>query len=103
MGYNTTVVVMNDALHAIAEDQEFGKRLAHAIMEAFGGKRVDVPAYGKSVIHCNAATVIETHHADHMVTVRVGMNSGEVVPHIPKSENQIPKRKTGRNPVNATR
>jgi hypothetical protein len=83
MGYNTTVVVMNDALSAIEQDPEFGKRLARAIRDAFGGDRVDVPAHGERMIHCNAATVIETHHADHFVTVRIGQNYGEVLPPSP--------------------
>lgn len=80
MGFNTTVVVMNDALSAIEQDQDFGKRLASAIREVLRGQPVDVSAHGHRVLHCNAATVIETHHADHMVLVQVGMNSGRVVP-----------------------
>lgn len=31
MGYNTTVVVYNDALDQIANDPEFGKKLVAAI------------------------------------------------------------------------
>lgn len=80
MGYNTTVVVMNDALGEIAEDREFGARLARAIREVQRGKPVDVPAHGKHGVHCNAATVIETHHADYDVLVRVGGNVGRVEP-----------------------
>lgn len=96
MGYNTTVVVMNDSLSSIEEDPEFGKRLVHAILEVQRGKPVDVAAHGKRMVCCNAATVIETHHADHFVTVKVGMNYGEIVPpHIPKSRIQIPKTRKG--------
>ena len=80
MGYNTTVVVMNDALSYIKDDPEFGARLADAVSRAVMGKPVDVPAHSRSGgIHCNAATVIETHHADYDVMVRVGGNRGEVV------------------------
>lgn len=80
MGYNTTVVVMNDALSYIKDDPEFGARLADAISRAVMGKPVDVPAYSRSGgIHCNAATVIETHHANYDVMVKVGRNRGEVV------------------------
>jgi len=75
MGYNTTVVVLNDALSDIQTDPDFGRKLAEACLSAIHRKKVDVPAGG-----CvNAATVIETHHANEFVTVRVGGNTGEVV------------------------
>jgi len=32
MGYNSTIVVMNDALNAIGEDPEFGRKLEEAIL-----------------------------------------------------------------------
>ena len=75
MGYNTTVVVMNDALHDIENDPNFGKNLSAAIsrMSLPDVRFVDVPAG----YHCNAATVIETHHADGMALIAVGQNFGE--------------------------
>lgn len=79
MGLNTTVVVLNDALGDIAEDPEFGKRLADAIASARRGKPVNVAAHGSHGISCNAACVIETHHADYDVLVKVGGNTGSVV------------------------
>ena len=84
MGYNTTVVVMNDALGTIKDDPEFGKNLHDAISRIAmdRGKTIDVPAYtyreDGSICgtHCNAATVIETHHADGTAVVAVGGNMG---------------------------
>jgi hypothetical protein len=77
MGFNTTVVVLNDALHQIAEDPKFGETLADAISglslhHANDGRRPHVGAG----FHANAATVIETHHADGLVAVAVGGNYG---------------------------
>jgi hypothetical protein len=76
MGYNTTVVILNDALDGIAKDPEFGKKLVAAILSVGCYKKpIDVSAMG----YCNAATVIESHHADQDVYVKVGGNYGEVV------------------------
>ena|SRR5688572_22440255 len=76
MGWNTTVVVMNDSLHAIEKDPEFGKNLASAILRASSRSgRVDVHAGS----HANAAHVVESHHADQTAVVAVGGNLGRVV------------------------
>jgi hypothetical protein len=75
MGWNTTVILMNDALDDIRQDPDFGKKLVSAASAAIDGKRHDVSALG----HVNAATVIETHHADHIVPVLIGGNTGQVV------------------------
>lgn len=78
MGWNTTVVVLNDALGDIKNDPEFGKNLAEAI------SKLTLPPshrskYGVDVVagcHANAATAIETHHADGTAVVAVGGNMG---------------------------
>lgn len=74
MGFNTTVVVMNDALSDIQRDPDFGKNLAAAILKlGLSNEPRDVHAG----THVNAATVIETHHADGVFGVLVGGNYGE--------------------------
>lgn len=72
MGYNTTIVVMNDALGQIAQDSKFGEKVASAVTKAISGKRIDIEAGN----HCNAAHVVETHHADETVIITVGGNLG---------------------------
>lgn len=74
MGLNTTVVVLNDALHEIKDDPEFGAKLYRACIE----KRDGSPEYISAGSYCTAAVVVETHHADHNVLVRVGGNTGAV-------------------------
>lgn len=78
MGYNTSVIVLNDALNDIEHDPEFGKKLSRAVIAAASGPSfrqpwdLDVSARG----HCNAASVIETHHADQTTLVSFGGNMG---------------------------
>ena len=75
MGFNTTVIVLNDAIDMIKDDPDFGRNLYYAILELGRGKQVDIPArsaYGG--VHCNAATAVETHHADGTAIVAVGGN-----------------------------
>lgn len=78
MGWNTTVVVMNDSLDAIRQDSNFGERLYNACLKAIDGGEHDVCANpdGTQSYHVNAATVIETHHADGTALVAVGGNMG---------------------------
>lgn len=71
MGFNTTVVVMNDALDQIANDPDFGKKLAQAIMHLSVDRKPGDVSAGN---HFNAATVVESHHADITALVAVGGN-----------------------------
>jgi hypothetical protein len=76
MGWNTTVVILNDYLDQIEEDKEFGKHLAAAVrrLHDTGGKPYEVAAGGAPI----AARVIETHDGYHEVEVIVGNNTGKV-------------------------
>jgi hypothetical protein len=77
MGWNTTVVVMNDSLSNIENDPDFGKNLGSAIREHVSRRkeRVDVRARGAG----NAASVIAQAHADVVSVVLVGGNYGRVI------------------------
>jgi hypothetical protein len=76
MGFNTTVVILNDALHAIEKDPEFGKKLSNAVLRSIS--RQDCPVHFSAGCS-DAGSVIETHHADQDVLVSVGENTGVVV------------------------
>ena len=74
MGYNTTLVILNDALDAIEKDPTFGNSIAKAI-RSMGKKsimRVDI----SSGYHFNAAHVVESHHSNETSFVTVGGNLG---------------------------
>lgn len=71
MGFNTTIVVLNDCIGDIEKNTNLGKQIADAIRE-------------KAINHepiraAQGVTVIETHHADSTVLVAVGGNLGRVV------------------------
>lgn len=73
MGFNTSVLILNDALHSLDDDLEFGPRLKRAIQEVWGRTASIDVRIGN---HVNACQVIETHHADHYVPVLIGGNCG---------------------------
>jgi hypothetical protein len=74
MGYNTTIVVLNDALGEIENDRNFGKKLAAAIRS--NGTKMNSPFTVAAGSHGNAAVVVETHHADYTAIVAVRGNTG---------------------------
>ena len=78
MGLNTTVVILNDGLAQIENDPDFGKNLVQAIQNLASGKKQTLYA---SDGRCsgNVGEVVETHHADFGVSVRVGGNCGVIL------------------------
>lgn len=78
MGYNTSMIVLNDALGDIAKDADFGAKVRDAVDELTLRMHVhgiDIHS-GCSV---NAATVIEYHHADETAIIAVGGNCASVL------------------------
>ena len=74
MGWNTAVLILNDALGDIERDPEFGRNLARAIrQQVCSASPVDVSAGN----HVNAASVIAQEHADNPFIVKFGGNMGK--------------------------
>jgi hypothetical protein len=72
MGFNATVVVCLDQISSIENDPQFGREFSMAVLDCNGRNR---KIYGPHGI-----MVVETHHADHLVPVIVGGNTGTVIP-----------------------
>lgn len=75
MGFNTSMIIMNDALDAIEKDPEFGKKVVEAVRRVHREHDIDIPS-GPNV---NAATVIETHHADVTTILAFGGNYATII------------------------
>lgn len=83
MGFNTSMIILNDCLHDIEKDPEFGKKISRAVsmldVERVAREEAGRKFYGVDVSAgccANAATVIETHHADGTSVVAFGGNLG---------------------------
>ncbi len=72
MGYNTSVLVLNDCLHDIANDPEFGKNLSDACAAVWRGKAPVAVSAGPSY---GAASVIRSHHSTEYSALLFGGNT----------------------------
>lgn len=66
MGFNTAVMVLNDCLHEIEKDSEFGKKLSDEVRDAYSRR-------GNDGWH-NSFSVLPSQHADWDQLVVIGQN-----------------------------
>jgi len=71
MGWNTSVVLLNDALNEIEGDPEFGRKIKHAASSLFVRSGPIEVSAGRIP---NAATVIASHQSDMTSLLAVGGN-----------------------------
>lgn len=76
MGFNATVVVLVDQLTTIENAPNFGKQLADAVRQKLNDPN---ERYGRAPYVAGQTRVIEAHHADGMMIVAVGGNTGQVL------------------------
>jgi len=82
MGYNSGLIILNDALHVIKDNPlQFTEGVVRAIQSApmsyhRGASRIDVAVQG----HVNAASLFHMAHADEHQVYVVGGNTALVVP-----------------------
>jgi len=71
MGYNTAIVICNDALNEIKKDVTFGKKLVSAIQDQYSEQ--------KPLSFDHSATVVGQEHMDVHFTVLIGDNTGKII------------------------
>lgn len=81
MGYNSGIIILNDALHVIEKNPlEFTEQVVHTIQRSGGrlpaGAKVDIAVRG----HVNAASLFHMAHADEHQAYVVGGNTAIAVP-----------------------
>ena len=76
MGFNATVVVLVDQLSAIEAAPNFGKQLADAVRAKLNDP---TERHIRAPYVAGQTQVIEAHHADSMMIVAVGGNTGQVL------------------------
>lgn len=68
MGWNSTLVIMNDGLHVIKDDKDFGTKVYNAVNQLNISKiPIDAGPYARA---------IEQHRADGTALIAVGGNTG---------------------------
>jgi len=72
MGYNSVLLVLNDALNSIEKDPQFGMKISRGISKTlcYPDEQIEIA----SGCCCPAATVIGCQHADMTQIVAVGGN-----------------------------
>lgn len=77
MGFNSTLIIMNDCLNEIKNDKNFGEKVHNAIIryDSMNKKGIDI----SSGCCVNAATVIDCHHADGTSLIAIGGNYGTII------------------------
>lgn len=74
MGWNATVIILNDRLGDIEREPHFGRLLSEAIQDQHGSGKPLGLGYG--------AQVVEQHHADGTAVVAVGGNGATVLGYV---------------------
>jgi hypothetical protein len=75
MGFNTPVLILNDAMHGLKTDPEIGSKMYDAILRT---QRVLNRGYGVDFSignHCNGGHALASEHADHVQIIAVGGNT----------------------------
>lgn len=73
MGFNTVVLILNDAMHNLKTDPNVGEKLYNAMGESQHPANKDGVEFSIGN-HCNGGMVLPSRHADEVQIVAVGGN-----------------------------
>jgi hypothetical protein len=74
MGYNTPVLILNDAMDNLKTDADVGRKMYEAMLETpHPSKRVNGVSFSIGN-HCNGGMVLPSAHADDVQVIAVGYN-----------------------------
>jgi hypothetical protein len=71
VGFNTTIVICNDAMHEIAKDPHFGQKVSDAASQHISAQGPQYFAY--------SSKIVAQHHADGVSINLVGGNTGKCI------------------------
>lgn len=72
MGFNTAILLLNDATDQLSKDPKLGENMQSAILQAYR-EPISFPIGN----HANAGLVIPSRHADEIQVVLFGRNTAE--------------------------
>lgn len=78
MGFNTSMLILNDCLSEIEQDPELGKKISQGVGMLARGEQVNITTVGGKC-RSNGITLVETHHADTDTVVMFGGNRAQVL------------------------
>lgn len=78
MGFNTSILLLNDNLSELERDPEAGIKIARAVLSACLRDNIDVPMKGGNCLS-TPITVVESHHADGNSVVMFGGNRAQIL------------------------
>lgn len=83
MGYNTTIVLYNDALGHIESDKDVGQKIVEATHQSFMNEHPAIFSARRENSVSSAGQAIASHHADVTAVMAVGGNTGRVLCYVP--------------------
>jgi len=85
MGYNTTILLLNDGLGQIEQDKEIGQNISDAVAAHFSNRfsTSTLAARGHIIVfsgnHGNPIAIVEQQHSSDTSIIAVGQNTAQTI------------------------